>query len=149
MSTAQPHTSVRPTHGLPTYEEPNVARLLVVPDSDAGFLVPDGASDRHIFLEAPGLVPGLPAVLYFRTKSTAGSRFGVQINNATEFHFVPPADGAQSWHEVVSPHVLRQGENELVLFVTDAQARVVFSDIAILYTSNKLTVTRPSVLDPG
>lgn len=153
MSTAQPHTSVRPTHGLPTYEEPNVARFLVVPGSDAGFLIPDGhhiANDRHIFLDAPGLVPGSPAVLYFRTQCTAGARFAVQVNNSTEFHFRVDEAGAQSWHELLSPSVLREKDNEMVLFVAgDNHGQVIFSEIAILYTSNKLTVTRPIVLDPG
>ncbi|GGK16657.1 hypothetical protein [Luteimonas terricola] len=154
MSTVLPRSPANPRPGLPTYEEPSVARFLVVPGSDSGFLIPDGqhiANDRHIQdLDAPGLVPGLPAVLYFRTQYTAGARFSVRINASSEFHFRADKAGAQSWHELISPGVLREQGNEMVLFVaSDAGGQVIFSEIAILYTSNKLTVTRSIVLDPS
>lgn len=153
MSTVLPHAPLGPRPSLPTFEEPNVARFLVVPGSDGGFLIPSGElplSDRHIRdLDAPGVVPGLPAVLFFRTQYTKGARFSVRLNASFEFQFQAPEAGAQSWHELISPGVLREEDNELTLFVApDESGQVIFSEIAILYTSNKLTVTRPFVLEP-
>ncbi len=137
---------------LPTFEEPEVARFLVVPGSDAGFLLPGGdppISDRHIQgLHAPGVVPGMPAVLFFRTQYVAGTIFTVRLNASFEFQFRAEAAGAQSWHEIIGPGVLRDQGNELVLVVGPG-GQVIFSEIAILYTSNKLTVTKEIVLDPG
>lgn len=140
------------TGNFPTFEEPEVARYLVVPGSDAGFLIPDGdppLGDRHIQgLHAPGLVSGMPAVLFFRTQYIAGTTFSVRLNASSEFRFSAEGAGAQSWHEVIAPGVLRAQDNELTLAV-DPDGQVVFSEIAILYTSNKLTVTKIVVLDPS
>jgi hypothetical protein len=138
---------------LPTFEEPEVARYLVVPGSDGGFLIPGGdppLSDRHIQdLHAPGVVPSRPAVLFFRTEYTKGARFSVRLNASREFEFHAKEAGAKSWHELISPGVLREENNELTLFVApDESGQVIFSEIAILYTSNKLTVTKPIVLEP-
>lgn len=151
MATVQPHAPFRPIPTLPTYEEPNVARFLVVPGSDAGFLVPsedNPLGDRHIQgLDAPGAAPGMPAVLLFRTQYTQGTRFSLRLNHSFEFQFHAVESAAKSWHELIAPGVLREQDNELVLAVSpDGQA--IFSEIAILYTSNKLTVTRPIVLEP-
>lgn len=136
---------------LPTFEEPEVARFLVVPGSDAGFLLPGGdppIGDRHIQgLRAPGVVPGMPAVLFFRTQYIAGTTFTVRLNASFEFQFRAEIAGAQSWHEIIGPGVLRDQGNELVLVVGPG-GQVIFSEIAILYTSNKLTVTKEIVLDP-
>lgn len=154
MSIVHPHVPVGPLPSLPTFEEPNVARLLVVPGYDAGFLIPSTAnplSDRHIQdLHAPGVVPGLPAVLLFRTQYTRGARFSLRLNTSREFEFHADEAGAKSWHELIAPGVLREENNELTLFVApDENGQVIFSEIAILYTSNKLTVTRPLVLEPA
>lgn len=150
MSTVHPHTPFHPRPTLPTFEEPSVTRMLIVPGSDEGFMIPSGElplSDRHIQnLHAPGVVPGLPAVLLFRTQFTAGARYSVRLNQSREFQTRAETNGAQSWHELILPGVLREEHNELTLAVTDGQ--VIFSEIAILYTSNKLTVTRPIVLEP-
>lgn len=136
---------------FPTFEEPEVARFLVVPGSDGGFLLPAGdppIGDRHIQdLHAPGVVPGMPAVLFFRTQYVAGTTFTVRLNSSREFLFRAEAAGAQSWHEIIGPGVLRAQDNELTLAVSPG-GQVIFSEIAILYTSNKLTVTKEIVLDP-
>ena len=151
MATFRPHIPGT-IPNLPTFEEPEVARFLVVPGSDAGFLLPGGdppISDRHIQgLHAPGVVPGMPAVLFFRTQYIAGTTFTVRLNASFEFQFRAEAAGAQSWHEIIGPGVLRDQGNELVLVVGPG-GQVIFSEIAILYTSNKLTVTKEIVLDPG
>jgi hypothetical protein len=152
MSSLHPSLPTTPFPNLPTFEEPNVARFLVVPGSDAGFLIPDGTprsfNDRHIQdLHAPGVAHGVPAVLFFRTQYIAGTRFFVRLNTSFEFQFHAEAAGAQSWHELIAPGVLREKDNELTLAVSPG-GQAVFSEIAILYTSNKLTVTRPIVLEP-
>jgi hypothetical protein len=150
MATFRPHIPGT-LPNLPTFEEPEVARFLVVPGSDAGFLLPGGdppISDRHVQgLHAPGVVPGMPAVLFFRTQYVAGTTFTVRLNASFEFQFRADAAGAQSWHEIIGPGVLRAQDNELVLAVGPG-GQVVFSEIAILYTSNKLTVTKEIVLEP-
>ena len=151
MATIRPHFPGGPN--FPTFEEPEVARFLVVPGSDAGFLLPGGdppVGDLHIQgLHAPGVVPGMPAVLFFRTQYIAGTTFTVRLNASFEFQFRADEARAQSWHEIIGPGVLRAQDNELVLAV-DRDGQVVFSEIAILYTSNKLTVTKEIViaLDP-
>lgn len=155
MSTLQPRLPVRPIPTLPTVEEPSVARFLVVPGSDAGFLITQQAPFFGNLslenLDAPGLVAGMPAVLFFRTQYTKGARFQVRLNQAQfEFRFHATEAASKSWHELISPGVLRQDNNQLFLFVApDDDGQVIFSEIAILYTSNKLTVSRPIVLDPG
>ena len=154
MHTTRPPLQTRPLPTLPTFEEPNVARVLVVPGSDGGFLIPSDQpphGDLHLQqLDAPGVIRSLPAVLLFRTRYLAGSRFSVRVNGSAEFQFQGGEGGAQSWHEVIAPGVLREEDNEIVLFVApDSGGQVIFSEIAILYTSNKLTVTRPIVLEPA
>jgi hypothetical protein len=154
MTTLQPHAPLRPLPTLPTVEEPSVARFLVVPGSDAGFLIPstqNPLSDLHLQnLDAPGLVRGMPAVLYFRTQYTRGARFQVRVNQSAEFRFTADEAAAKSWHELLSPGVLREEDNEITLFVApDDGQQVIFSEIAILYTSNKLTITRPIVFEPA
>lgn len=152
MATARSHAPTRPIPNLPTYEEPNVTRLLVVPGSDGGFLIPSDAhplGDLHIQgLDAPGVAPGMPAILLFRTQYTRGARFSVRLNSSSEFRFQADESAAKSWHELLAPGVLREQDNELTLAV-GPEGQVVFSEIAILYTSNKLTVTRPIVLEPS
>ena len=155
MSTLQPRIFPHPVPNVPTVEEPSVARFLVVPGSDAGFLITQEAPffGNHSIenLDAPGLVAGMPAVLFFRTQYTQGARFQVRLNQAQfEFRFHATEAASRSWHELISPGVLRQDNNQLFLFVApDNGGQVIFSEIAILYTSNKLTITRPIVLDPG
>lgn len=73
----------------------------------------------------------------------------MRLNASFEFQFRADAPDAQSWHEIIAPGVLRAQDNEIVLAVGTG-GQVVFSEIAILYTSNKLTVTKEIViaLDP-
>lgn len=154
MSVFQPRIPPGPLPPLPTYEEPNVARFLVVPGSDAGFLTPSDAFPLGEVslenLDAPGIVRSLPAVLMFRTEFRAGSRFHVRINHSVEFELRASDHRAQSWHEVIAPGVLQEENNVITLWVApDHEGQVIFSEITILYTSNKLTVTRPIVLEPG
>lgn len=152
MATVHPHAPLHDIPTLPTYEEPNVARFLAVPGSDAGFLIPSDAhplGDLHIQgLDAPGVANGMPALLLFRTEYTKGARFSVRLNSSSEFRFEARESAAKSWHELVAPGVLREQDNTLTLAV-GPEGQVVFSEIAILYTSNKLTVTRPIVLQPA
>jgi hypothetical protein len=75
----------------------------------------------------------------------------VRFNGAPfEFRFHAREAAAKSWHELIGPGVLREQNNELILFVApDDDGQVIFSEIAILYTSNKLTIPRPIVLEPS
>ena len=140
------------------FEEPEVARYVAVGESAGGFTIPDPAAplplgDRHIRdIHAPGLTNGSRPVIFFRTTHTGNPAFSVRLN-ATRLtrHTFSTADSApRCWHEIVPAGALRPDNNELTLTVS-GDGHVTFSDIVILYTSNKLTVKRPfpdPVLDP-
>lgn len=140
------------THGGLSFEEPEVARYITIPGSDEGFTIPSGElplSDRHIQgIHAPGLIASRSAVLFFRTLHRAGSAFSVRLNSTRLFQHMPPEDGAQSWHEIIQPGALLPENNELTLAVA-SDGQVTFSEIVILYTSNRLTVTKEAVFDSG
>lgn len=140
------------------FQETQVARYTVIPESAGGFTIPDLAdpiSDRHIFgINAPGLIPGSRAVIFFRTRHTGAPKFSVRLNTTPLTQVSLTEGGPHSWHEIVPPGALKRQDNELILAVqapTGAGAafpRVTFSDIVILYTSNQLTVERPFELSP-
>ena len=46
------------------------------------------------------------------------------------------------------PNALRAEDNELT-FAVSGDGSVTFSDVVILYTSDKLTIVKEPVLDPG
>jgi len=133
------------------FEEPEVARYVTVAGSAGGFTIPDPASpvsDRHIqHIHAPGLINVSFPVIFFRTRHTGRPTFSVRLN-ATPLTQHTFADGSpHSWHEIIPAGALKPQDNELTLNVS-GDGDVTFSDIVILYTSNKLTVTRPMVLSP-
>jgi len=133
------------------FEEPEVARYVTVTGSAGGFTIPDPASllnDRHIQgIHAPGLINGSLPVVFFRTRHTGTPRFSVRLNSTqlTEHTFAD--EGPHSWHEIIPAGALKPQDNELTLFATGDGA-VTFSDVVILYTSNKLMVKKPPVLSP-
>jgi hypothetical protein len=133
------------------FEETQLARYIVVPESAGGFTIPDPAfpiSDRHIQgIQAPGLIPGSRAVIFFRTRHTKTPAFSVRLNATPLTQHTFTEGGPNSWHEIVPPGALKPQDNELTLFV-QGDGHVTFSDIVILYTSNKLTVEQPPVLAP-
>lgn len=142
---------------LPSFfEEPEVARYVTVVGSAGGFTIPDPdadlpISDRHIQgIHAPGLVNGSPPVIFFRTSHTGNPAFSVFLNSTRLIQHVFSDVGPFTWHEIIPSGALKSEANDLTLAVS-GDGSVRFSDIVILYTSNKLTARRPfpdQVLDP-
>ena len=135
-------------------EEPEVARYVTLPGGAQGFTIPDEAggfplSDRHFQdIEAPGLIPRSLPVLLFNTRDGGTSRFSVRINSTPLIqHTLSGREPSPlAWHEVIPAGALKPEQNELV-FGVPAGGSVHFSDVVILYRSNKLTV-RKSILEP-
>ena len=100
MPTLESRLPSLPLPPLPTYEEPSVARFLVVPGSDAGFTVPatpGGVSDLHLRnIDAPGVTRNLPALLLFRTRYRDNSRF-------SDGSTVPPSSSSRATRRVPRP----------------------------------------------
>jgi hypothetical protein len=134
------------------FEEPRVARFLVVPSSANGLTVPEDpsfpVSDRHIDgIHAPGVAPGSYAVIFYRTNHTGTPRFSVRLNATRLTQQTLSTAGPHTWHEIVPPGALRPSDNQLTLAV-GGEGTVTFSDIVILYTSRELTIEQPAVLAP-
>lgn len=139
------------------FEEPEVARFVTVAESASGFKIPDPAalsSDRHIQgIHAPGLINGSLPVIFFRTTHTRSPSpslspsFSVRLNLTHVTQQTLSDAGPHSWHEIVPAGTLKPENNELTFAVT-GDGSVTFSDVVILYKSNKLTVKRPSVVSP-
>jgi hypothetical protein len=131
------------------FEETEVARFLTVAGSADGFTIPDPTTqqnDRHIqAIHAPGLVGGSLSVIFYRTIHTGTPRFSVRLNATQLIAHTLAEAGPQSWHQIIRAGVLKPKDNELTLAVS-GEGVVAFSDVVILYTSNKLTVRRPPVL---
>ncbi len=129
-------------------EETRVARYVTVIGTESGVTLPDagGVNDRHIQgIHVPGLVVDVPAVIFYRTKHSGTPSFSVRLNTARLTAEALEQDGPHSWHEVIPVGALRPADNELTLAVSGSGS-VMFSDLVILYTSDKLTVRRPLVL---
>ena len=77
---------------------------------------------------------------------TAGARFSVRLTSSPEhlmIHTFTDRD-PHSWHQIIRPNLVKELDNELIFAAYDG-ARVTFSDVAILYTSDRLTIQqRPS-----
>jgi hypothetical protein len=136
--------------GLPFFNEvTRVARYVTVSGSGVTIPGPDGQSDRHIRdVNAPGVVPGAFAVVFYRTDHTGSPAFTIRLNatRLTAHAFAGP--GPHGWHEVVPPGVLKPEDNELTLAVS-GEGTVTFSDIVILYTSDQVKVPEEPVLTQG
>jgi hypothetical protein len=130
------------------FEEPEVARYVTV--AGQSFTVPDasGINDRHIQgIAAPGLIPGSQPVLFFRTNKGGSSRFSIRVNATTVVQMALSGnEPTQSWHQLIPAGALQPDGNEVV-FGVPSGGSVLFSDVVILYRSNKLTVRR-SILEP-
>ena len=75
----------------------------------------------------------------------------VRLNQTrlTQHTFADEDTAPRSWHEIVPAGALRPTGNELTFAASSDDPRknsVIFSDVVILYTSNRLTVTRPRVV---
>jgi hypothetical protein len=130
------------------FEQPEVARSITV--AAQPFTVPDasGINDHHIQgVAAPGLVPGSLPVLFFRTSKGGSSRFSIRVNATPVVQLALSGNEVtQSWHQLVPAGALQPDGNEVV-FGVPSGGSVLFSDVVILYRSNKLTVRR-SILEP-
>ena len=135
-------------------EETRVARFMTIPGSERGFTIPDPnaplpVNDLHIEdIDAPGLLAGSVSVIYYRTSHTGHPSFSVRLNETRLTSQNLSGDGPLSWHEIVPSNALLAEDNLLTLAVSGDGA-VTFSDIVILYQSNKTTIKVPPVLDPG
>lgn len=131
---------------------PEVARCVTLPGVPQGFTIPDGPaglSDRHFQdVNAPGLIERSLPVLFFTTRNGGESRFSVRVNSASLIqHQLTGAEPSPlSWHVLIPAGALREENNELV-FGVPAGGSVHFSEVVILYRSDKLTVRR-SILEP-
>lgn len=128
------------------YEEPDVARCLAFHESvGGGFTVPDpasGVSDRHIQFDAPGVLEGSVAAVFFQTMVESDeASFSVRLNAPDHLVITTLAKGdPHSWHKLAHPNTLRAIGNELVFAVSEG--KVAFSDVLIVYTSTQLTVRK-------
>ncbi len=133
------------------FDEPEVARYVTIAETLGGVLIPDPAndfplSDRHFRdIHAPGLINGSIPIILFRTRHTGEPTYSIRLN-ATHLivHDCANEERHHSWHIFIPPGVLKTQFNELVLNVS-GEGDVTFSDVAILYKSNQLTVRRPPV----
>ena len=127
-------------------EETEVARYLAIPHSVEGIVIPGpppGLSDRHLQFDAPGVIAGSNAVVMFQTTPhDAEVTFSVRLNNTPHLVTATVSDGRrESWHEVAQRDALKPEKNELVLAVS--KGSMTFSDVVILYRSNRLTEKTP------
>ena len=136
------------------FEEPEVARYIALPGTAGGFQLPDpasGLSDRHIQqIHAPGLLSGSAPVILFRTRHTERPRFSLRLNatHLTQYTFIAADPPERSWHEIIPIGALKVQDNELT-FNVSGEGTVIFGDVVILYTSNKLMVRKPLVFTQG
>ena len=117
---------------------------LVIPDPE------NPVSDRHFtHIDAPGLISSSIPIIFFRTKHTGRATYSIRLNSTRLIIHTFVDDSPQSWHIFIPPRALKTQFNELVLNVS-GDGTVIFSDVAILYRSNELTVrkTRESVIEP-
>ena len=128
------------------FEVTRVARFVTV----AGGSVPDenGLSDRHIQdISLPGLVEGAAAVVMYRARaSSPEATFTFRVNNRPLTARSGDQGGPYSWHEVVPGGTLKESKNEITLGCSEGS--VVFSDIVIMYQSDKTTVVQEPVVAP-
>lgn len=134
-------------------EETRVSRYVVLPDSVGGVTAPGPApgvvgSEWAPHFDAPGIVTGAHAVIFFGAKpETEAARFSVRLTRSPEHLMLHTFTdgGLHSWHQIIRPNMLTALDNELIFNVSGG-GTVTFSDVVILYTSDKLTINKPPVL---
>jgi hypothetical protein len=130
------------------YEETDVARFVTDTESvGGGYTIPDpgtGLSDHSFFFDAPGVLDGSVAAVFFETAPAAGTALFTARLSGTPVHLIETtfenAD-VHSWHELSEPGILRSQGNELIFGVTEGKVTV--SNVFVLYTSTQLTVKKP------
>jgi len=134
-------------------EVTRVSRYVVLPDSVVGVTAPGNAPGVHGSewaprFDAPGIVPGLHAVIFFGAKSEdEAATFSVRLSRSPEHLMIHTLTDSSlhSWHQIIRPNILTATDNELIFSVSGADS-VTFSDVVILYMSDKLTISKPPVL---
>lgn len=133
---------------LPLFSEvTRVARYVVLPDSVGGVTAPSEApavigSEWAPHFDAPGIVPGVHAAIYFNTEAKAeGARFSVRLTRAGDHFMMHTLTDTEphSWHQIIPPNLLTSSDNELIFNAYDG-ATITFSDVVIMYTSERLTI---------
>jgi hypothetical protein len=134
------------------YEVTQISRYVVLPDSVGGVTVPGKVpglgSEWAPRFDAPGVVRALHAVIFFGTKSeTDAARFSVRLTRSGDHLMMHTLTdrSLHSWHQIIPPNILTELDNELLFNVYEG-AIATFSDVVILYTSDKLTIKRPRVV---
>ncbi len=144
---------------LPLFTEvTRVSRYLVLPEFAGGVTVGGNQrSDSHVQFELPHIVAQVSAVLFFTAQPHAvdttiqvrESQHGAGVLHRHTF----TGGDAQSWHRVVPPLGLRATGNEIIFSVDQdgSGGSATFSDVVIMYTADKTTVSTPIevVADPG
>ena len=145
------------------FEQTSVTRHVALAGTADGIQLPDPDSlfnDIEFYpLAFPGLAPGTPAVIFFRTRHTGLPSFAVTLNNADVINYTftnadPPE---RTWHHIILPDLLpdyptlmAQG-NDLefsIEFQEGHTGTIIFGDIVIFYTSNELTISTPVAMPP-
>jgi len=129
------------------YEVTRVARYVTLADSVSGVTAPSEApfvigSQWAPRFDAPGIVPGAHAVIFFGTEARSeGARFSVRFTRAGShlMNYTLTDTEPHSWHQIIPPNVLTSSDNELIFNAYDG-ATITFSDVVIMYTSEKLTL---------
>lgn len=135
------------------FEVTRVSRYVVLPDSVGGVTAPGNAPGVHGSewaprFDAPGVVAGLHAVIFFGARSEdEGARFSVRLTRSPQHLMIDTLTDSSlhSWHQIIPPNILTATDNELSFNVSGADS-VTFSDVVILYTSDKLTISKPPVI---
>ena len=125
------------------YEEPDVARCIMFPGA---FALPGETGDRTLEFDAPGVTPGsLPAVFFQTTSDTPAASFSVRLNDPPHLVVGPlPSGEPRSWHKLGRAGSLTPQNNHLLFSVNEGD--ITFSDVFIVYKSNRLTVSKPIVI---
>ena len=130
------------------YEETQVARFVTDNKSiGAGYAIPDPTthlSDHSFFFDAPGVLEGSVAAVFFQTTPSSGTDLFSARLATTGIHLIETtfenAD-VQTWQFLSGPGDVIASNNELI-FGVGAGGSVTVRNVLVLYTSTQLTVKR-------
>lgn len=133
------------------YEETDVARFLAFPESlGQGFTVPDpqtGIDDRGLRFDAPGAHDQSIAAILFQTRpNTKNVSWSVRLN-ANPHLVLETLDNSapRSWCKLAAAGQLMPTNNEIIFAVSaneEGVGSMTFSDVLVLYTSDRLTIQK-------
>lgn len=130
-----------------------MATMVALAGTAGGIQLPDPnniLNDIEFSLAFPGLAPGTPALIFFRTRHTGAPSFTVILNdvNVLNYTFTNSDPPERTWHHIVGPDnpKLMAEDNDLefsIVFQEGHTGTIIFGDIVIFYTSNELTFKTP------